>query len=68
MCEYCDINDPFCEIFQEYPFTDNDWFLKVQTIHWDNYDDDWEYEQININYCPYCGRKLNKNMPEGSTL
>lgn len=59
MCKYCDIDSGDCEIFQSYPFTGNDWYLKVTTSRWDNYDEEWFYEKVYINYCPYCGRKLS---------
>lgn len=31
---------------------DNQYYLDIETSEWDEYDD-------GINYCPWCGRKLN---------
>lgn len=59
-CLYCDIDSSECEVFHDYPFTDHDWYLYVQTGHWDDYNDDWDYEKVYIRFCPYCGRDLRK--------
>jgi len=56
MCKYCDYNDDNCEIFQD--GASSDWYLNVRTDTWDKYDDDWIYERVFINYCPFCGRDL----------
>lgn len=58
MCKFCNYNSEYNEIYKE-PLTD-EWYLEVQTSEWDSYNDDYFYERVyGINYCPYCGRKLN---------
>ena len=56
MCKHCDYNSDDNEIFID-PLT-NDHYIEIQTSHWDEYNIDWDYERLYINYCPYCGRKL----------
>lgn len=58
MCDYCNYELSSCEIFID-PL-DNSWYINHQTSQWDDYDDDWIYDRIYINYCPWCGRKLKK--------
>lgn len=58
MCDYCNYESDSNEIFQDWK--DGSHYLSVQTSQWDNCDDDWVYEKIFINYCPYCGRDLYK--------
>lgn len=60
MCDYCDIESDKCEVFHAFPYTDYDWYLVVKTHHWDAYNDDWFYDRVFINFCPYCGRDLRK--------
>lgn len=58
-CEYCSSDSPFQEIFIE-PLT-HEWYLEVETSTWDEYGDDFVCERVyGINYCPYCGRKLEE--------
>ena len=58
MCKYCDYDSADCEIFQD--SKTGEWYINHQTSSWDDYDDDWIYDYIYINYCPWCGRKLNQ--------
>lgn len=56
MCKYCDYESNDCEIFQD-PL-DNTWYLDYETGEWDDYNDGFIYDKINISYCPWCGRSL----------
>ena len=56
MCEYCDINSDKCCVFAD--SLTNDWYLNIETSQWDQYNDGWVYHREYINYCPYCGRRL----------
>lgn len=52
-----------CEDIQELDYTnieynEEGYKLVIKTSEWDNYHDDWIYERVDINYCPFCGRKL----------
>lgn len=60
MCEYCDGKHEYsyCTIYKE-PLT-GDYYLSIRTSEWDNVDDDFVYEQLFIDYCPWCGRKLSE--------
>ena len=59
MCEYCDYNSNYNEIFQD--GLTGDYYLDIQTSQWDEYSDDYIHDKLFINYCPYCGRKLIDN-------
>lgn len=61
MCKYCDYESPDNEIFCD-PLT-NERFLDVETLEWDDYDDDYVHIKLYISYCPYCGEKLT-SVPE----
>lgn len=54
MCEYC--NDEQDDIFK---FDLDKWYLRVEGSSWDDYNDCFEYTDIQIEYCPHCGRKLD---------
>ena len=54
MCNYCDENSYECEVFRG----DNGYYLDVETSEWDDYYDGFIHIELDINYCPYCGRKL----------
>lgn len=54
MCNYCDENSYECEVFRG----DNVFYLDVETSEWDEYYDEIVHIRLDINYCPYCGRKL----------
>lgn len=38
----------------------NEYYLDIETMTWDSYDDDFFHDKKYINYCPWCGRKLTK--------
>lgn len=57
MCKYCDENSYECEVFRG----DNGYYLDVETSEWDEYYDEIVHIRLDINYCPYCGRKLDDN-------
>ena len=51
MCEFCED--------KIYKNNDGEFFLEVETNHWDYYYDGYEKVELwGIEYCPYCGRKL----------
>ena len=56
MCKYCDEESYECEVFRG----DNGYYLDVETLEWDEYYDEIIHIRLDINYCPYCGRKLNE--------
>ncbi|MDU6995956.1 MAG: hypothetical protein E6356_13935 [Terrisporobacter othiniensis] len=56
MCEVCENNNVFNYTNIEYG--EEGYELVIQTSEWDDYRDGWVYERIDINYCPFCGRKL----------
>lgn len=37
----------------------HDYYLDIETSEWDEYDDEFVHQTEYINYCPWCGRKLN---------
>ena len=57
MCNYCEKNSPECCIYFD-PFY-NEYYLDIETSEWDEYDDGFVHQTEYINYCPWCGRKLN---------
>lgn len=60
MCKSCDYNSDECEIFVD-PLT-GDWYLDHITGQWDDYDDEFIHDRIYIEYCPFCGRNLRKDV------
>lgn len=57
MCKFCDYNSPYNEVFVD--TLNGNHYIEIKTSHWDEYNDDWDYERLYINYCPYCGEKLS---------
>lgn len=57
MCKYCDDDSYECCVFID-PL-DNQWYMDIETSEWDYYDDGFVHHREYINYCPWCGRKLN---------
>lgn len=57
MCEVCENNQELDYVTIEYG--EEGYKLVIKTSEWDDYYDDWIYERIDINYCPFCGRKLD---------
>nr|DAJ75750.1 MAG TPA: NADH-PPase NADH pyrophosphatase zinc ribbon domain [Bacteriophage sp.] len=56
MCKYCDQHSNDCCIYSD-PLT-KEWYEDIETFEWDDYDDGFVHQKNYINYCPYCGRKL----------
>ncbi len=54
-CEFC--NDQDNTIDGIYQNDEGDYVLRLYGS-WDNYMDDFDYEEIKVNFCPICGRKL----------
>lgn len=59
MCKYCDQHSNDCCIYSD-PLT-KEWYEDIETLEWDDYDDEYVHQKNYINYCPYCGRKLTEN-------
>lgn len=57
MCELCNDESSSYEVF--YNDILGEYYLDVETMQWDDYDDGFLHIKINISYCPYCGRKLD---------
>lgn len=38
----------------------NEYYLDIETMIWDSYNEDFFHDKEYINYCPWCGRKLTK--------
>ena len=59
MCKYCDYDSDDNEVFID-PLT-NEWYLSVETFEWDDWEDEYIHKKVyGIQYCPYCGRRLNE--------
>lgn len=58
MCRYCNYESDDNRIFID-PLT-NEYYLDIETMVWDSYDDGFFHDKEYINYCPWCGRKLTK--------
>lgn len=58
MCNCCDSNSSDNRIC--FDSLINEYFLDIETYEWDEYDDEFVHHREYINYCPYCGRKLEK--------
>lgn len=56
MCKNCEYNSDECCIFQD--GLTGDFYYYHRTSQWDSYDDDWVYDRIYLNFCPWCGREL----------
>lgn len=56
-CELCskDSNNEFYHIYKN---NEGKYILRIQTSHWDEYYDRYDYEDVEIGYCPWCGKKL----------
>lgn len=59
MCKYCDPHSNDCCIYLD-PLT-KEWYEDIETYEWDDYDDGFVHQKHYINYCPYCGKKLEEN-------
>lgn len=56
MCDYCNPKMYDREVY--YNSTDDTWYLDIETGEWSDYNDDFIHIHRQINYCPYCGRRL----------
>ena len=56
MCDYCNPKMYDREVY--YDATSDTWFLDIETREWSDYNDDFVHIKRQINYCPYCGRRL----------
>lgn len=56
MCDCCNPKMYDHEVY--YNPTDDAWYFDIETGEWSDYDDDFIHIQRQINYCPYCGRRL----------
>jgi len=36
---------------------DNKWYIRIENMNWDEYNDSLDYTEIPINYCYSCGKK-----------
>lgn len=66
MCKYCDEDSYCCEIYKDDIY--ETYYLDVQTYEWDPYEDGYVRMYIDIEYCPYCGRKLNNEVSKDEVL
>ena len=58
MCKYCDPHSDDCCIWYE-PLT-KEWYEDIQTGEWDEREDEYVHQKNYIKYCPYCGRKVDR--------
>lgn len=58
MCRYCDYESYDNRIFID-PLT-NEYYLDIETMIRDSYNEDFFHDKEYINYCPWCGRELTK--------
>lgn len=59
MCVECDPRSYVATVFRD--DRTGQWVLETTTCEWDNYNDDYIYSYTPINYCPFCGRKLDSS-------
>lgn len=60
MCEKC--NPKTSEYI--YNTEENQYYLRVENYNWDEYYDRYDYTNIAIDYCPWCGEKLVESINE----
>ena len=53
MCDVCN------EIY--YSEREKEYYLDINTYHWDDYYDDYDYVSIPINFCYECGKRYGKS-------
>lgn len=54
-----DIMDNPCIVCEEEIFfnhKENKWMMRIQNNNWNEYEDDFDYEEIEINFCYHCGK------------
>lgn len=56
-CKYCEDedNDEYIQIYKD---SDGVHMLSIETTHWDESCDNYDTVSIQIDYCPFCGKKL----------
>lgn len=55
-CEFCNYQDTTIDgIYQD---SKGNYILRVYTSRWDDYLDDFNYGEIEVKFCPICGRRL----------
>jgi hypothetical protein len=42
-----------------YKDANKEWCIKVENSHWDDYNDCLDYTEVEIDFCPWCGRELD---------
>ena len=60
MCRYCNYESDDNQIFID-PLI-NEYYLDIETMIWDSYNEDFFHDKEYINYCPWCGRKLTNEI------
>ena len=55
-CEFC--NDQDNTIDGIYQDNEGNYILRVYAGGWDDYLDDFDYGEIEVKFCPICGRRL----------
>lgn len=58
MCKYCDCESDDNQIFID--LLTHEYYLDIETLEWDDRNDDYVHMREYINYCPWCGRELTK--------
>jgi hypothetical protein len=53
MCDLCEGVDSII-----YKNANHEWCIKIENGHWDNYNDCFEYTELEIDFCPWCSREL----------
>ena len=49
-----------CEERIYYDEKSKEWVLIIPTTNWNDYLDDFDSEEISINFCPECGKDFSK--------
>ena len=58
MCKYCDYNSSDNRIYVD--LLTNEYYLDIEILKLDEYDDGFVCQREYISYCPWCGRKLEE--------
>lgn len=59
MCKYCNSDSNNCCV--HYDESAKRSYISIETSQWDEYNDEFFWFREYVNYCPYCGRKLQGN-------
>lgn len=57
-CKYCNSNGENDEDIQIHKDSDGTHMLSIETTHWDEYYGGYDTVSVQIDYCPFCGKKL----------